>query len=309
MKMFLRKILSQLLVIFNGNASVANFILWPLSKRALGGYKEVVDIGDGVKMPLFNEMPDMVNKTLLFYSGKRKYAWEPATTRLFNKILVNKKSVCIAGTHLGYYCLIAALNNPSVKIYGFEPVAEIYEKFLANIKLNKFNNITATNAALSDKTGVSYVTNDNAQSSLMDEPGILGEKIGTHSIDDFFKDKEKLDLILLDVEGYELFVFNGAKETLKSKPDIIFEVNNKMLAKNKADATSLLNLLSEHGYRFFFVDDEYELPDLSNNFSQINLREISYQSIKNINASFYNVLATLKNEGELTAMGVNFLKQ
>jgi len=232
--LILRKVLSKILFLFDDNKKVKSLILWPVTKRLLPNRKFIVDIGDGVKMMVYTGMQDMVNKVLLFYSGYRKYAWEPITSRIFEILIKSKKTpiVVVAGANIGYFAIIAAGFNKDAMIYGFEPVEDIYDKFNNNIKINNFNNIISINVGLSNSTGMSKINLSDGQSSLIDyERGdnLNTASIKTYKLDDYFNNHDKIpDLILLDVEGYEGYVLEGAVNILENKPDIIFEYNNKL---------------------------------------------------------------------------------
>ena len=91
---------SVLLKIFDGNKKAKSIILWPLATRLLKFNKMVVDIGDNIKMNVYSDMRDMVNKNLLFYSRYLNYAWEPITARTFKIILSLKNEGAVVKDHL-----------------------------------------------------------------------------------------------------------------------------------------------------------------------------------------------------------------
>jgi hypothetical protein len=62
-------------------------------------------------------------------------------------------------------------------------------------------------------------------------------------------------LIKVDVEGHEVEVFKGAKETLSQAeaPGICFELNPLTLSESSTTVAELVQLLD--GYQFFYVND------------------------------------------------------
>ena len=74
--------------------------------------------------------------------------------------------------------------------------------------------------------------------------------VGMTTIDKELSDLGRLDLIKLDVEGFECEVIDGGRETIgRLKPRIIIEVHSHM-AGREANGTILANQLRELGYRF-----------------------------------------------------------
>ena len=72
-------------------------------------------------------------------------------------------------------------------------------------------------------------------------------------LDDFVNEKKlRLDFIKCDVEGAELFVFQGGIRTIEQdKPIIYAELLRKWSAKFNYHPNELINLLRDLGYRCF----------------------------------------------------------
>ena len=65
----------------------------------------------------------------------------------------------------------------------------------------------------------------------------------------------KLHLLKLDIEGFETFALQGAKETIKRcRPAILLEVNTGALERAGSSEFELLSLLQSFGYRYSSVD-------------------------------------------------------
>jgi hypothetical protein len=65
--------------------------------------------------------------------------FEPATTRLVNKIVKPGMTLIDVGANLGYYTIVfASLVGKSGKVFAFEPVKQYYEKLLWHVEANGF---------------------------------------------------------------------------------------------------------------------------------------------------------------------------
>ncbi len=58
-------------------------------------------------------------------------------------------------------------------------------------------------------------------------------------LDDFLEARENYNFLTIDVQGYELEVFKGSRETMKNIDYIITEVNRDELYKNCARVEQL----------------------------------------------------------------------
>ena len=127
------------------------------------------------------------------------------------------------------------------KIYGFEPIPNLYYDTMN--KVHKLNNVTITNAALSEKTGKCkiYVSDrfdsDWCSSSLLKpkdhlsiHPEITFKKqieVDTINLDDWLLtiNETIIDLLWLDMQGYEPIVLKSSPNTLKKTRYIYTEVS------------------------------------------------------------------------------------
>ncbi len=160
------------------------------------------------------------------------------------------------GANIGDTVLhFAKMLNNTGKVYGFEPVPALFERLKKNVALNNFTNIVINNIALSDKKADLFFNLPAAQNSggifLSNTATDNTKKVLAVSMDDFcFENKiEKLNVIKIDVEGFELKVLQGATETLKKfKPKMFIEVNDFHLHRAGGSAKELVQLLQSFNY-------------------------------------------------------------
>jgi FkbM family methyltransferase len=148
------------------------------------------------------------------------------------------------------------------KVYAFEPLAHLQEKFTRNILLNKANNVTLLPYALSDQEGEADFVVDKTQwnqgtfslagSNNGSEKQHVIIKIGDALPE--IQNLTSLDLIKIDVEGFEYQVLQGLGQTIKKhKPRIIFEYDSNYWLKTGQNITDCYNFLSTMAYEFYQI--------------------------------------------------------
>lgn len=201
----------------------------------------------------------------IFYSDSR----EPATSKALAALCKPGDIIFDIGANVGSHTLpIAKSVGSSGKVYAFEPVPWALNKLHKNISLNAFNNIIVEPIALSD------TPNDNAEFSLrasfkttsqipVNADGNLNEnwwnacekvKVRVETIDNFVKENniKKINLIKLDVDGFEAKVIKGATIVLTEYgPDIIMELAPSWIESKGDNVETIVNSLISIGYVFY----------------------------------------------------------
>ena len=145
------------------------------------------------------------------------------------------------------------------RIYSFEPQEKIYYALAGNIALNNCFNVTARLAAVGAECGTISVPEidysiPSSFGSLELIPADYNEYIGQNL--DYNRTAQRvemltldslglprIDLVKIDVEGMELQVLQGARESiLRCRPQLLIEVI-------KTDPESVTELLEGAGYR------------------------------------------------------------
>jgi len=172
----------------------------------------------------------------LFWRGLSSY--ERTSIDLWGRLAAKASVIVDGGANAGLYSLVAGAVNPSATILAFEPLPDIYDHLVGNVRLNSFP-IKAEKLALSDASGATtfHVSSNVVGSSLEAravEPGASTIAVQTVRLDDYLTRHQLpgVDLIKLDVERHEPAVLRGMGEVLdRSRPTTITEVLPKRAIK------------------------------------------------------------------------------
>jgi methyltransferase, FkbM family len=116
-----------------------------------------------------------------------------------------------------------------------------------NIKLNK-KNISVIPYIVGNKIGNASIENRKAD----DMNQVIEEgKQKMITLDKICSSLEKIHLLKIDVEGYELFVLEGGIRTLKKTEKIFIEVIDELLNKYSKSSNDLFSFLNKNGFTLF----------------------------------------------------------
>jgi FkbM family methyltransferase len=153
------------------------------------------------------------------------------------------------GTNIGFIALMLSRLAHTGKVAGFEPDPFNYNQAFENIKLNAFDNLSIYNVGLGEKASKAVMeirTRSNRGGNRIAPTKHEGVEIVIDTLDSFFPKLEfaSVDLIKIDVEGYELKVIKGAQNVIKNyKPILFIEVDDNNLRDQNDSAKLLIEYL------------------------------------------------------------------
>lgn len=164
-----------------------------------------------------------------------------------------------AGANIGLISL--PLSFYFQRIIAFEPIPETYKYLEKNIIHNNITNIDAYNSALGDRLGnigMKFQGSDTRERDSghsvvteniynLDKPIIPDVTVPITTLDSFAF--PKVDIIKIDVEGYEPFVLKGAIKTIeRCKPKLLIEHEwGHIICRNLISA-DIIKQIRELGY-------------------------------------------------------------
>ena len=189
---------------------------------------------------------------------------------LINTLLENVRSDSIVldvGANIGYMTLHLSQKCLDGHVYSFEPVRSLYEQLQTNVEINNFeNNCTLLNIALGnvDEAGtVLKNTKNMGMSSIVRSEKVSSENenIIIKKLDSIDLNVENIDLIKVDVEGFEYEFLKGAEKTIKNHmPILVIEYSPALLSSDEQH--DLVEFLYKMGYKIYDVRSGSRYKDL-----------------------------------------------
>jgi FkbM family methyltransferase len=185
----------------------------------------------------------------LRYSCRSNFLeWEFVSRHFFVSIASDCEFILDIGAYTGVYSIEAAIINDKCTVNSFEPNPKIFQNLQKNIEVNKLEKrVKISQSALGKKNGTTrlYLPLDNNSTSIatLKTKTLKYFKVPISSLDYIFS-SNCIDLIKIDVEGYESEVFLGGQNVLDEfKPIILAEA----LTQNELRNQQLI--LSKYGYK------------------------------------------------------------
>jgi len=180
--------------------------------------------------------------------------------------LLKEESVVIdVGAHVGFYTIFLSALVPSGRVHSFEPNPGAFSQLERHAEINGCDNVMANNLALGEQEGNGNLSVPDGKSGMASLSGHMHDRfseeevervnaVSVITLDQYVKGKnvERIDLMKIDVEGWEPFVIQGARSALERfRPWILMEVNSLALQGQGWKPQELLDLLEEHDYEFY----------------------------------------------------------
>jgi FkbM family methyltransferase len=220
--------------------------------------------------------------------------YEPLQSDLILGLAAQSKYFLDIGANVGYYSISAAKINPQLKIKSFEPNPMIVEKFKRNIDLNQLSsqieifecglgseNSDLTQMFIPQFTGSGGGSLKNLHPEE-GKPDTLSIKV--RILDELLNmDSATVDLMKIDVEGFEKYVLEGGMGTIRNYlPTIVIELLRKWMLPFNTSPQDVLQSLKLFGYRCYAIQklklleiDEIDDMTEATNFIFVHpLREI-----------------------------------
>jgi FkbM family methyltransferase len=174
-------------------------------------------------------------------------------------------------------------------VYGFEPDDVNFANVRKNIQLNDFENLHVFNFGISDTTASVKLYrvdphNLGMNRILSDVEAVeFGDftTIETDTLDNVIEQNNlsRVDVIKIDIEGYEMHALRGGRGALERfKPKLFIEVGYTRLIKNGTSPNEMIKFLNALGYTVYHADTD-EVIGPNYDFSPLGIGGIDVYAI------------------------------
>lgn len=218
---------------------------------------DAVTGGAGVKRQIGGETIRFPARWSRYYEAE----YEPESFRFFRENVKEGDTVMDIGGHIGLFAVVnAKLVGPTGKVFSFEPTPFTRGVLQEVVDLNGCSEIVEVcGEAVSSKRGetVFFDTGDtisNANSLVKTARSKTEIPITLISVDEFVKERDlKIDCLKIDVEGAEMDVLTGARETfLSMRPAARLGLHPQFIAQNSQTLDDIWRILVEYKLNVIF---------------------------------------------------------
>ena len=157
------------------------------------------------------------------YASYKAYT-DRAERRLLREVLFPGAVTVDAGANIGIYSrFLARCVGSAGAVYSFEPAPENFKRLCAATR--RFSNVHVSQAAIGERSGHSelYLSdklNVDHRSYSAERAERRVVQIEMIALDEYFKPGQRVDLIKMDIQGYELHALRGAGRVLADNPGL-----------------------------------------------------------------------------------------
>ena len=193
--------------------------------------------------------------------------YENQIEKYLKKVTLKKDDTIVnIGANIGFYTVSLSNLFKNNSVIGIEPNPEAYTLLEKNIFINGLKDrVTLFNSCVSSEMSevtYNYIKGKSEFSSLKKIiPEYAGDAVQiTKVIKSYplqhFTGKTKIGLIVMDVEGAENLVLDGAIDLIKKDlPVIIMECADKLLVSFNSSAYKVISILESLGYTILALDN------------------------------------------------------
>lgn len=186
--------------------------------------------------------------------------YEDKETALLQRVVQPGWTIVDVGANFGWYTThFSKWVGPKGVVHAFEPHPSMMATLQRNLALNNLSpNMVLSQVALSSSPGTAMLAvpkkGGPALARLSSSESAI--RVDVTTVDDYARRSglSRVDLIKVDVEGAELRVLHGARETLeRHKPHLMLEVQVERLGQFGNTPDQLLAFLESIGYQAYRI--------------------------------------------------------
>lgn len=225
-------------------------------------FRKIIEIGNGLKIYTDVFSPREFNLEQGLDS-------EEVVKNMFIKNIALHDIVVDCGAKIGEFSLIASQKiGLDGRIFAIEPFNETSLLLKDNIELNEITNCEVLEYALSDHEGKTYFYENSFSGEGCLDENLLRKctrktEVLVTTLDKIVEsyNLEKINMLKMDIEGFEYEALLGCKKLFESKKikKIICEVHHKFLKKRGINHEDVLKMLKNNGFKVEIIDQNEDV--------------------------------------------------
>ena len=214
------------------------------------------------------KLTSFVSDSMASYFIDNNTTWEPHLTKfvtLYNHFY-HINNIIDVGANFGYHTLLFS-KEVKQNVLAFEPQLQNFKLLEKNIKDNNITNVIPYNLACGDDNcdiQMPFINKTGKYKINMGDftPNIINDNTETTTTKSIILDemdiKSQIDLIKIDVQGWEKKVLLGAYNILRiHKPILIVEFESFQLEKTNTTCQELFEFIKNNNYHIFYLEYQY----------------------------------------------------
>ncbi len=152
-----------------------------------------------------------------------------------------------AGAHIGAVLIPMVLASGARGVLAFEPSPRNFKLLTANLRLNCLRQVVAINAALGETPGSIHFTENSINTGNSRIAADTGEiQVALQALDAAVPhDWDRVDLIVMDIEGSEVAAMRGARATLAKTSNLYIEFAPEQLREQGSGAAQFVEIVQQ----------------------------------------------------------------
>lgn len=189
--------------------------------------------------------------------------YESYSNDVISELLKKGSTIVDVGAHVGsntlFFSKIAGDNG---HVFCFEPDPQNFNLLKKNLYINGIKNVSAYRVAISDRKGKAklYPSVEETTDHRISDSNLIGRKIikvQCDSLDNLLRKIKNVNLIKIDVQGWEIKCLQGMKDIVRKNKDfiLIIEYWPRGLREAGFVPESLIDLLKKMRLKLYILDE------------------------------------------------------
>lgn len=198
---------------------------------------------------------DVIERSLLTTG-----TWDRIVQDCLQQLLKPGDTFLDVGANIGYFSMLASkIVGESGTVVSFEPSARALTRLTLHGCMNRCRNLLVCSHAVGEVAGraaLNWASAANIGGSTINRgTGAHVEQIFVRRLDDVCEELSlKPRLIKMDIEGFEMYALEGARQMLQQyHPNVICELTGAFLKDHGQSSESLVRFMAELNYRAFLM--------------------------------------------------------